>query len=280
MATKLRNMEVTEGSLVGRGANQEADLILFKSADSEDESEDDVEKAGRKISGKRLAVLNRFKEWFNASPIQDLENMMDEATTETQKGDLMADDTTKTDEPVEDAVDVEALQKRIDELEEENTSLKAEPEDSEEDVLKNAPEEIQKAMTELQERVEKSEQETADLKEQAAEESFAKKASPLSKLGESGEVASVLRKAYDVSDEHGETVEKMLTDANTRLVQSDLFKELGNDGIAVGDSETELDKLAKARADKDGISFEKAYGLVLDTPEGAALYETHSSEVN
>lgn len=34
MATKLKNMRLTSVDLVGRGANQEADICLFKGMDS------------------------------------------------------------------------------------------------------------------------------------------------------------------------------------------------------------------------------------------------------
>lgn len=36
MANKLKNMQLTSVDLVRRGANQEADIMLFKSADGED----------------------------------------------------------------------------------------------------------------------------------------------------------------------------------------------------------------------------------------------------
>ncbi len=52
-----------------------------------------------------------------------------------------------------------------------------------------------------------------------------------------------------------------------------LFKAIGGDGNGEAAPGDKLEVMAKARASKDGISFKKAYGLVLD--ENPTLYEEY-----
>ena len=49
----------------------------------------------------------------------------------------------------------------------------------------------------------------------------------------------------------------------------------GTVAIEKSDADNELDELAKAHANEKGISFEKAYDAVLQTPKGRELYEQH-----
>lgn len=58
---------------------------------------------------------------------------------------------------------------------------------------------------------------------------------------------------------------------------AEFFKTKGTDGLDKGEGgdetpEDKLDELAKKKADKDSITFAKAYTDVLETPEGAELY--------
>lgn len=58
---------------------------------------------------------------------------------------------------------------------------------------------------------------------------------------------------------------------------AEFFKTKGSDGLDGGEGgdetpEDKLDKLAEKKADKDSITFAKAYTAVLETSEGAELY--------
>lgn len=67
----------------------------------------------------------------------------------------------------------------------------------------------------------------------------------------------------------------VLKSANKVAETSGIFEKRGTGAtpsIEKGSPEGQLEELAKARASKDGISFEKAYDAVLTTPEGAQLY--------
>ena len=87
MATKLKNMQLTSVDLVRAGANQEADICLYKSADP-------VEDAGSPTEGE-TNILKRFLSWLRENPTAD--------TSEPQAA--QEDDIEKADEP-DDIVDL------------------------------------------------------------------------------------------------------------------------------------------------------------------------------
>ena len=87
MATKLKNMQLTSVDLVRAGANQEADICLYKSADP-------VDAAGSPTEGE-TNIFKRFLSWLRENPT--------EAASEPQTAQV--DDIEKADEP-EDIVDI------------------------------------------------------------------------------------------------------------------------------------------------------------------------------
>ena len=88
MATKLKNMQLTSVDLVRAGANQEADICLFKSADP-------AEAAGTPTEGE-TNILKRFLSWLRENPTA----AASEPQTEQE------DDVEKSDETEEDIVDL------------------------------------------------------------------------------------------------------------------------------------------------------------------------------
>lgn len=87
MATKLKNMQLTSVDLVRAGANQEADICLFKSADP-------AEAAGSPTEGE-TNILKRFLSWLRENPTA--------AASEPQTA--QEDEIEKADEP-DDIVDL------------------------------------------------------------------------------------------------------------------------------------------------------------------------------
>ena len=62
MATKLKNLRLTSVDMVRNGANQEADICLFKSADPEDAPEQPTER--------ETNILKRFINWMLENPAE------------------------------------------------------------------------------------------------------------------------------------------------------------------------------------------------------------------
>lgn len=63
MATKLKNMRLTSVDLVRNGANQEADICLFKSADPTEATEAPTER--------ETNIIKRFLNWLRENPAED-----------------------------------------------------------------------------------------------------------------------------------------------------------------------------------------------------------------
>ena len=63
MATKLKNMKLTSVDLVRAGANQEADICLFKSADAPEAPESPTEEEKN--------IFKRFIDWIRKNPTED-----------------------------------------------------------------------------------------------------------------------------------------------------------------------------------------------------------------
>ena len=63
MATKLKNMRLTSVDLVRSGANQEADICLYKSADIADGDEAPTEREKN--------IFKRFINWLKENPAED-----------------------------------------------------------------------------------------------------------------------------------------------------------------------------------------------------------------
>ena len=91
----------------------------------------------------------------------------------------------------------------------------------------------------------------------------------------------LIEKADGPVKEIGLSVLKALNDAGANFAKEDGRASADDGGTPMGkmasdnDATAKLDKMAKDLAANDGISVAKAYALVLDTPEGSALYDQH-----
>lgn len=79
MATKLKNMRLTSVDLVRAGANQEADICLFKSADPTEATEQPTER--------ETNILKRFLKWLTENP----QEAQEEPTAPVEKADEQPD---------------------------------------------------------------------------------------------------------------------------------------------------------------------------------------------
>lgn len=108
-------------------------------------------------------------------------------------------------------------------------------------------------------------------REARIQKEYEDKAREYGAVGSVGDVAKMLRNAYDVSEENGQKLEETFRAACERI---SLTEEIGNSlSEGVTDSDAKLDAMANAKAKTDGISYEKAYALILKSPEGKALQQ-------
>lgn len=90
--------------------------------------------------------------------------------------------------------------------------------------------------------------------------------------------AKALRAVSKLGDEDKAVVEAMLKAGEAAMKAG--FNTIGKAGgsIAEGSAEDKLDKLAKAKAEKDGVPFAKAYDEVLKSEDGKRLYNESLNE--
>jgi len=83
--------------------------------------------------------------------------------------------------------------------------------------------------------------------------------------------AKAMRAIAKLDDEAKTTVEAMLKAGDAAMKAG--FTTVGKAGVPMtGSAEDKLDKLAKAKAEKDGVPVAKAYDDILKTEEGSRLY--------
>lgn len=90
--------------------------------------------------------------------------------------------------------------------------------------------------------------------------------------GSPADKAQMLKSIRALPADQQEAQMKMMKAADEAMAKS--FKETGQGGTTDADSPNEkLNKMAKAYQDEHKVTFEKAYTVILDTKEGAELYD-------
>jgi hypothetical protein len=157
------------------------------------------------------------------------------------------------------------------------------PVDSEAELIKSAPEPVQKMIAEFQkaakDATDRADAVAAELqksKDDAAEAVAINKAKSWSNLSTDAEsMGKMLRQLEVAKPELAKSLEDLLVATNEQLKTAGLFTTLGKDaGASGGDAITKLNSLAKARVDsKEFASFEKAFTKVAqENPELVAQY--------
>jgi hypothetical protein len=90
--------------------------------------------------------------------------------------------------------------------------------------------------------------------------------------GTPAEKAEMLKGIKALPEAQREAQMKIMKSADAAMAKQ--LAEIGQGGRAdVSDAEAKLQKMAKERSEKEGITIQKAYSAVLDTAEGRKLYE-------
>ncbi len=242
-----------------------------------------VKKVGRKISGGRISMIGEIKAMMDKASMM-MQSMMDEASgkqnTEKRSENMPITDEVRKglDQEVQDYLsELEEKVAKVDELKEEMTKLKSDGE-PEKDVLKGADPEIQKRFDDLNKKVEEAESIAKTEKEARVSKEFEDKAKEIPLIGSAEDVSKMLRAAYEVSEEDGKKLEETLKAANEKIKTNDLLtKEIGRSG-AGSDAETQLETMAKEKAEKDSITYEKAYSEITKSGKGRELLEQIDNE--
>lgn len=154
-----------------------------------------------------------------------------------------------------------------------------ETEATDDEMLKSVPPAVRDLI--LKERAERETLATELAKERelrATDEAIAK-AKSWTGLGiDPTEFGPTIAKLRAVDEELAKSVEEVLDGAHKVVEASTLFKTVGRDAPAEGSSQGKLDALTKEyMAKASDVDYAAAQSAVLDTPEGAALYEEVAS---
>lgn len=134
------------------------------------------------------------------------------------------------------------------------------------------PEAVQKQLDDLAKRNEALESAVAKANEEKALNQAISKAAVFKSLGNPDDIGTLLYQVRKhLAPEVVDALEKKLASWNEIIRQSNVFKALGTPSIDADSPEGQLDALAKARMEKDGIPYELAYSKVCDTPQGVTL---------
>ena len=134
MATKLKNMRLTSVDLVKAGANQEADICLYKSADAEHTSQE----APEAPTEAEKNIFKRFIDWLRENPTETIQDDDSDAFEMEDPSDLYKSAFTESiqsiiaDKTLSDEARDEMITKSVDQYHEKMLELTVEPEPEEE----------------------------------------------------------------------------------------------------------------------------------------------------
>jgi predicted nucleic acid-binding Zn-ribbon protein len=255
---KLNLLALREGSVVTQGANPFAHVVLFKSAETTKEE-------GREVAVTELEKLAADLATANATVAKRDGEI---GRLEKALGTVEADLRSRTR-------DIEDLRRELDRERARNA-------DPEEELLKGMPEAAQraylaqKAQTErLQKRLDE-----ADTQAKLAEIAKAFDAEFPGLPAKGTAVAPILKAVYGVLDADAAAELRRLLKAGSDALDdiAKLRGAIGNGGRVQGAAEAQVEKLARERAKREGITYEKAYRAVLH--DDSSLYERIRAEQN
>jgi len=112
-------------------------------------------------------------------------------------------------------------------------------------------------------------------REARIQKEFSERAAQFKHLGDTNEIAAILKSLSEKDPEAFKKTETILKTANDQIAKGELFKELGTrTGGSVGDAEGRLNALVDSVVQKSGNTKtkEQIYAEVLESSEGRKLY--------
>jgi hemoglobin-like flavoprotein len=300
--TELSEMEYDEVSLVGAGANQDANVILSKSRDdteelekfsSEDETGDTITSNDQEEAMPQINLDGLTEEQF--AHFEDLQkdldtalDVIDELTTDEEDQDTLEKSVADllADRDARDAVSKSEYYEDSEESDEETV----EETDDLEKIMKSNPavraafeaqkQELSKAKSDAAEAVKITK---AMHDQQLIKEAISKVRSDYANLPvEADQFGPVVKSAQAKLDTaEWEAIDTVLKAADEQVLAGKLFSTVGNDsfGGEVSKAEDQLEGLAKRRSEEREISYAQAYDEII--VENPSLYAQHvASEVN
>ncbi len=223
MTNILEDLEITKVALCGRGMNQEAEILLFKSADvSATERPDEKEPTVADLTKEEIAATVAERDAFKAE--LDALTAMDNETLAALRG-----------------MDL----------------VKA---DQQEDVFKmeDLPEPVRAALA----KAEETEQRLAKMEADNRRAQFIAKAADFEHIGGAAELGPVLEEIDRLAPEAAKALETYMKSAEARIAESGLFAEFGATGDMPADPASQVEALV-AKHVEAGMARPEAISKVL-----------------
>jgi hypothetical protein len=220
----LKNLQVTRVALCGKGMNPEAEIALYKSAETTTHQ-----------GGHTVATDDTVAKSDHDAVVAELESAQAElaALTEMSNEDLAA----------LRGIDVAPV---------------AEVED---DVLKGLPEAIRERLEKAEAEAAENAERIAKMEAENRAKAFLAKAAEYEHVAPAADLAPVLETLDRVAPDAAKALDQALKAANARIAESDLLKELGADGDAGADPKAKAEALIAAEVEK-GLPRQEAMAQV------------------
>lgn len=177
---------------------------------------------------------------------------------------------------IEDEEVRKAVEKKVEDLE---TQVEKSASDSGEEVdidKLDVPDSVKKYLKKQESETQAAQEMAKREREARLEVEFNKKAEAYDNVGDTSEIAKVLKKASSLDEDLLSTLESLFKAAQERLEKSELFKEAGDEGEEVEGAEAELEKKAKEYMEKStDMTYEKAFTKALS--ENPELYQAYKA---
>lgn len=263
MATKLKNLKITSTDLVDQGANPDAHICLFKSAQPPDLPCKEVKEA----SEGELDLLLEEEPELNETEEDSMKKGLEKEMTPEDK---------KAFEDLAKRYGMEVTEKEVVVTVEKKVEVETPVEKGADALLleKNYQENVAK-MAELEKELGSAKEEMASMKKSLVLKELEELAAPYEMLGKKKEeLAQTLYKMRDSGEEVFSEYKKSLDEQLALVGKSNMFNEVGSSNSGSGSVEKNLDGKVAEIQKRDGIpraeAMVKAYE---ENPEMALEYE-------
>ena len=269
MATKLKKMRLTSVDLVRAGANQKADICLYKSADAQQTQDDNDE-----IRKDGYNMIKIDKSRFTADELEQYEELIRKAAVDPEIGEEeMEDEKPPVPQRKKRPVFFEDMDKADDDFEDMDKGCKTRKSAEESEDI---PDVYKSALAHQEERL-------AELEKSIAMKEYTEIAKKYAPLGENEE--ELAKTLYEMAQSSPEAYDKYISILNKSLdlvEKSGIFHEIGKSGNVSGPATTvgKVESIAKGYMQNEpSMTYEEAMMKAWDdNPDLIKEYELEYRE--
>ena len=229
----LEDLEINEASLVDKGDNPEAHVVLAKNKAD-----------GEELSDEEKSLFKRFLNWFKKEAEAENESL-------SEPTEVVEEDTNQSPQGENTENSMKTFDDVLESLPEEERALITAK------MAASATDDVSKRFESLEKRAAEAEAKVAKMEEEKRVAACKAKAA---ELAISGVDVDALAEVFgDVSDETGDKLGKILAAVKEQADTSKLFEETGSDAPSEDSAAARLEKIAAEIQKRDGVSAAVAF---------------------